>query len=324
MDAAVGPLLEFDPATSVLVRVTALSGFGLRDGSDGAVVSDGTVHGRILGGLCDEAILAAVATNEGRHAFTARVSDEAADDAGMVCGGTAHLLATPMADLPGAITTWLGQAQPLALVCPADGSGNDLIVTRKETDGGLGDASSDEAAIDAAREQLAAGANATTVATIAGVDLAISTIVPSTEAVIVGSGPMADAIAAQGELMGWRCTISESVEDGLVFLDSAGPADALIVLSHDRAVDIPLLDAALRSPIGYIGGMGSRGTQTARANRLAELGHESIERIHGPIGLDLASRNPSETAVAIAAEFLANRSGRVPGRLTDSAGPING
>ncbi len=319
MDAAVGPLLELDPTNATLVRVTSLSGFGLRDGSDGAVVADGEVHGRILGGLCDQAILDAVAANSGRHHFTARVTDEAADDAGMVCGGTAHLLATPVADLPEALTTWLSQAQPLAIVSPADGSGTDAVITRKEQSGSTG-----EPIVEVARERLAAGSNATEVATIDGADIAISTIVPSTKAVIVGSGPMAEAISAQGHLMGWECTISESVDDGLAFLTDAGPADALIVLSHDRAVDVPLLDAALRSGIGYIGGMGSRGTQTARANRLAELGHESIERIHGPIGLDLASRNPSETAVAIAAEFLANRSGRSPGRLTDSSGPING
>lgn len=319
MDAAVGPLLDLDLATAVLVRVTSLSGFGLRDGSDGAVVANGEVHGRILGGLCDDAILDAVATNDGRHHFTARVTDEAADDAGMVCGGTAHLLATPAADLPRELTTWLVQAHPLAIVSPADGSGSDGIVTRKEQSGSVV-----ESIAEAARERLAAGANATEVVTIDGIDVAISTIVASTKAVIVGSGPMADAIAAQGHLMGWGCTVSESVDDGLAFLAGAGPADALIVLSHDRAVDVPLLDAALRSSIGYIGGMGSRGTQKARANRLAELGHESIDRIHGPIGLDLASRNPSETAVAIAAEFLANRSGRAPGRLTDSSGPING
>lgn len=319
MDAAVGPLLELDPTNATLVRVTSLSGFGLRDGSDGAVVANGEVHGRILGGLCDQAILEAVAANSGRHHFTTRVTDEAADDAGMVCGGTAHLLATPVADLPEALTTWLSQAQPLAIVSPADGSGTDAVITRKEQSGSI-----DEPIVEVARERLAVGSNATEVATVDGADVAISTIVPSTKAVIVGSGPMAEAIAAQGHLMGWECTISESVDDGLAFLADAGPADALIVLSHDRAVDVPLLDAALRSGIGYIGGMGSRGTQTARANRLAELGHESIERIHGPIGLDLASRNPSETAVAIAAEFLANRSGRSPGRLTDSSGPING
>ncbi len=321
MDAAVRPLLELaknpSPVDATLVRVVSLSGFGLRDDGDGAVVVDGTVKGSVLGGLCDDAILGAAA--DGRAVMETRVTDAEADGAGMVCGGTAHLLLTPASELPAKTTEWLGEAMPLAIVTQADGQGGDVTITRKENDG-----DTSEAVLDAAREALATGATANTIATIDGVDMLISTIVPSTRAVIAGSGPMAAAIAAQGELMGWSCTISEDVDAGIEFIQSAGPADALIVLSHDRAVDVPLLDAALNSPIGYIGGMGSRGTQTARCNHLLELGHASIDRIHGPIGLDLGSRNPSETAVAIAAEFLSNRSGRVPGKLTDSAGPING
>ena len=120
--------------------------------------------------------------------------------------------------------------------------------------------------------------------------------------------------------------IDEGVEAGVAFVNGAGPADALVVLSHDAAIDVPLLDAALWSSIGYVGGMGSRGTQTRRRNALIEAGHSEQEllRIHGPIGLDLGSRTPAETAVAIVAEYLANRSGRAPGRLTDADGPING
>ncbi len=333
MDAAVTPLLRTLAATddsATLIRTISLSGFGLRDAADGAVIAlsgDGPQFaGRVLGGMADAELTSLAANNEGRHRQRITITDRDADAAGMVCGGAAHFLFTPVADLPESLATHLAQAAPLALVARADGTGADLLVTRKAIDGSLGSAALDEALATLAREELQAGSTSNTVHTVDEVEYLISAVVPATRLLIVGSGPMADAIAAQGELLGWTCAIDEAVDGGLAFLSEAGPADALAILSHDADVDVPLLDAALRSDIGYIGGMGSRGTQSRRRTSLTSMNwtEAELERIHGPIGLDLGSRTPSETAVAIAAEFLANRSGRAPGKLTDAAGPING
>lgn len=326
MDAAVTPLLDAIDAGSsaTLVRVTSLRGFGLRDASDGAVVSNNTLAGSILGGLADTTILQAAAESSDRRSVRATITDRAADDAGMVCGGSAHLLLSPVVDLPHGFADLLRSAQPLALVTRSDGNGADAVVTKREV---LGDLGPEAAALtDLARAHIATGATGANEQELGGHTFIISTIVPTTRCLIVGSGPMAEAIRAQGELLGWEVTVDESVALATDFLAIAGPADALTVLSHDAAVDVPILDAALTSPIGYIGGMGSRGTQTRRRTSLLEAGHspEMLERIHGPIGLDLGSRTPAETGVAIVAEFLANRSGRAPGRLTDGAGPING
>jgi xanthine dehydrogenase accessory factor len=49
-----------------------------------------------------------------------------------------------------------------------------------------------------------------------------------------------------------------------------------------------------------------------------------IERIHGPVGLDVGARTPEETSVAVAGEILAHRSGRSGASLRTSSGPING
>lgn len=326
MDAAVTPLLDAldaDPSAT-LVRITSLRGFGLREASDGAVVTGNEIVGSILGGLADTAILRAAAKNSGRHTVRATITDRAADDAGMVCGGSAQLLFSPVADLPDGFADLLSSAQPLALVTRSDGSGPDAVVTKRDVLGDLGPEA--EALTDLARAQIATGATAANEHQQGTDTFVISTIIPTTRCLIVGSGPMAGAIRAQGELLGWEVTIDESVALATDFLAVAGPADVLAVLSHDASVDVPILDAALASPVGYIGGMGSRGTQTRRRTSLLDAGHpaEALERIHGPIGLDLGSRTPAETSVAIVAEFLANRSGRAPGRLTDGAGPING
>jgi xanthine dehydrogenase accessory factor len=88
-------------------------------------------------------------------------------------------------------------------------------------------------------------------------------------------------------------------------------ATYVCVLSHDPKFDEPALRVALRSPAAYVGAIGSRKTQAARRERLREAGltEEELNRLRGPIGLDLGGREPAETALAILAEMTAARYG---------------
>jgi xanthine dehydrogenase accessory factor len=90
-----------------------------------------------------------------------------------------------------------------------------------------------------------------------------------------------------------------------------GPADAVAVLSHDVKFDEPAIVEALRRGCRYVGAVGSRKTQGDRRARLLEAGvsEADLERLHGPIGLDLGGRAPAETALAILAEIVAARHG---------------
>jgi xanthine dehydrogenase accessory factor len=99
----------------------------------------------------------------------------------------------------------------------------------------------------------------------------------------------------------------------------------ICVLTHDPKFDVPVLKAALATPAGYIGAMGSRRTHNNRTARLKEEGitDEELARISSPIGLDIGSRTPEETAVAIAAEIIAFRTGHSGGRLAERPGPIH-
>ena len=94
-----------------------------------------------------------------------------------------------------------------------------------------------------------------------------------------------------------------------MFLSSA-PVDertVVCVMTHDPKFDIPLLKIALRSPARYVGAMGSRATHMDRLERLRDIGmtETELDRLSSPIGLDLGARTPEETAVSIAAEFIA-------------------
>ena len=83
------------------------------------------------------------------------------------------------------------------------------------------------------------------------------------------------------------------------------PRTAMIALTHDPKIDDPALFAALQSELFYIGALGSKKTQGARAARLKEAGftEAQIARIHGPIGLAIGAKGVPEIAISIMAEM---------------------
>lgn len=86
---------------------------------------------------------------------------------------------------------------------------------------------------------------------------------------------------------------------------------AVVTLTHDPKLDDPALDRALQSEAFYIGALGSRKTHASRLERLTALGHgtESLTRIRGPVGLDIAAVTTPEIALSIIAEIVAVRRG---------------
>ena len=105
-----------------------------------------------------------------------------------------------------------------------------------------------------------------------------------------------------------------------------GPVDAVCVLTHDPKFDVPAIQGALATDVGYLGVMGSRSTHHRRLARLAEEGvgdPAALSRIRAPIGLDLGGRTPEETAVAICAEIIAARTGHDGRPLHTVTGPIH-
>ena len=109
---------------------------------------------------------------------------------------------------------------------------------------------------------------------------------------------------------------------------SLGPRDAVCVLTHDAKFDVPAIVAALGTEVGYLGVMGSRRTHDEhRAERLREEGVTDAAARPASwrrSGSTSAPARPEETAVAICAEIIAQRTGRADARpLRDSDGPIH-
>ena len=79
-----------------------------------------------------------------------------------------------------------------------------------------------------------------------------------------------------------------------------------VLLTHDPKIDDQALHILLKSDIAYIGALGSRRTHSKRKNRLdaASFSEEEINRIHGPIGVDINAKLPKEIALSILAEII--------------------
>jgi xanthine dehydrogenase accessory factor len=257
------------------------------------------------------------------------VSADAAAAAGLACGGTMTVALHAANALPETFWSTIAAGRPAALVSVVDGDEavrGSLVVAPDEVAGGLPDPALEEQAILAANRLLGRGRTAGAVISAAEGTLVVEAIVPAVRLVVVGSGDLAAALGRQADLLGWQVTIVEKAEPAAGALVSLGPGDGVVVLSHDPAIDTPVLEAALASPTGYIGALGSRRTQAARRDRLVGSGvsEAAVAAIHGPAGLDLGAKTPEEIALAICAELLAVRSGRAGMPLRQRTGSING
>jgi xanthine dehydrogenase accessory factor len=141
-----------------------------------------------------------------------------------------------------------------------------------------------------------------------------------------GRGPVADALAALGAVLGLRVTADPAI-GAPAFAAAAGrlgTGDGVVFVDHDDPDLVAALAATLAGAAGYVGVMGSRrhtpGFVAGLRDRLAATpgpdGPGRLGRVHSPTGLDLGARTPPEIALAILAELLAVTRSRPGGPLT--------
>lgn len=128
---------------------------------------------------------------------------------------------------------------------------------------------------------------------------------PAPRVVVVGSTPVARALAALGGPLGLHMELADG---GSVLV---GPEDAaLIVASHGRGEEAAL-EEALRAGVPYVALVASRTRGGAVLAGLDVSGAERA-RVHSPAGLDLGARTAGEIALSILAEMITERAATVP------------
>lgn len=136
-----------------------------------------------------------------------------------------------------------------------------------------------------------------------------TTLVPVTRLIVAGQGPIAEALATQGRLLGWRTVVEPRPAAVAGLAVGLSAMDGIVVLGHEVEAAGTCLIAALESGAGYIGAVGSPAMQEARATWLALRDVTDLSRVRGPAGLDIGARGPAQIAVAIAAEMIASLGG---------------
>ncbi|MBI5881484.1 MAG: NTP transferase domain-containing protein [Elusimicrobia bacterium] len=92
---------------------------------------------------------------------------------------------------------------------------------------------------------------------------------------------------------------------------------SVVIMTHNLAEDRATLKGAFASPAGYIGLTGSqKRTREVFAGLEIAGARPRPGTMHSPAGLDIGAETPEETALSIAAEIMAWRSGRAGGRLS--------
>ncbi len=317
------------------------------EGASLVATADGRLAGSVSGGCVEGAAVEEI--RHARVDGVARVirygiSDEQAWDVGLACGGTIDVLVEPLirpelleaAGGRGGVAVVIplpADAPPPALGPHERGAGEPPPAAFTVDEGGTatgsaGSTEADAAIARAAREVLARGGSATV--EVAGRQWFVEGYGTAPRLVIVGAVQVAMPLARMARELGYVVVVVDGraafatrerfpeVDDLVVgWPDEAaeqiglGPGDAVAVLTHDVKFDEPAIVEALRRGCRYVGAIGSRRTQAERRARLlaAGVGAADLDRLRGPIGLDLGGRSPAETALAILAEVVAERYG---------------
>jgi xanthine dehydrogenase accessory factor len=153
---------------------------------------------------------------------------------------------------------------------------------------------------------------------------------PRLRLLIIGAVQVSSYLATMAQALGYEVTVCDPREeyhgtwrvDG-AHLSAAMPDDAvtalqadsgtaIVALTHDPKLDDLALLEALRSPAFYVGALGSQRNSAKRRERLAQhfgMTTTELDRLHGPVGLNIGSRTPPEIAVSILAEMTAAKYG---------------
>lgn len=288
--------------------VTVIRTWGSSPRPEGAtlgICEDGRVVGSVSGGcieddLIDRAHKSGI-TRTKPEIVTYGITADEAHRFGLPCGGTIQLAIEPLTDkslIPELI-------QRLAQ--------GELVARRVDLGSG-------EVTLGPAKAGMSLQVSETALTTIHG---------PRWRLLIIGAGQLSRFLAQIAVGMDYAVTVCDPREeyrdgwqvegvqvvhampDDLVMEMRLDSRSAVVALTHDPKLDDLALMEALKSEAFYVGAIGSRSNDQKRRERLLEfdLTPEQLNKLHGPIGIFIGSKTPSEIAISILAEMTAVKNG---------------
>jgi len=267
--------------------------------------------------------------------------DIAARD-GLVCGGTMYFLIDPVweprefSSIAQEIVNAYDGGNSVALATLAKSGtwggtvGAKLFIRGDGSlQGTLGRAELDQLAVETAK-RLAPYGKCEHVLTNDGTELFVEAYTSPATIVLMGGGHIAKALAPLAKMLEFRLFVLDdrrefankerfpeaeevAVADYVYGLDNfpITTNTAIIIATRGHNFDDLALEAAARSPAGYVGLVGSQRKVILIYEELLKRGVslERIREIHSPIGLDIRARTPAEIAISIMAEVIQFRLG---------------
>ena len=281
-----------------------------RVGGQMVVNADGDMQGSVSGGCVEGAVIleAQEALRSGRSGILEYgVSNGDAFAVGLACGGTIRILLEPVGNtgFPPQMLHDLVDARanrvPVAYVV-------DLATDQRRLDAhGYDDLFRlDRSGIQEGTQTFVGLHNPPVRVVIVGAVHIAQTLVPMLQ--LVGIDPIIidprDGFASQARFRDVDI-IPDWPDDALQNL-RLDARTGIVLLTHDPKLDDPALQIALASDVFYIGALGSKRTHASRIVRLRDMGfgNQDIERICGPIGLNIGAATPAEIAASILGQIV--------------------
>lgn len=163
-------------------------------------------------------------------------------------------------------------------------------------------------------------------------ELLVEPMYSSTPVLIIGAGHVGLEVAKLISTLQFRVTLidersstlaPERLEDVIGLRALCGKPEqvahgvplrgAVVVATHEHALDEAAVVWAVQQGYAYVGGVGSRAKAVRIRNALGALGiaEERAGRVRMPIGVSIGARTPAEIAVSIAGELIAWRAGNL-------------
>jgi len=288
----------------------------VRTGGQMAIASVDEFQGSVSGGCVEADVIAAaldVIEAGPPQTLSFGIADETAWRAGLACGGKIRVHVVRLD--PESDRAHLSELDAAAA------ERKPIVVTTQLSDGERRIVPAEQTTDPEIAEALRRGRSAVN----ENGDIFLHALTPPPRVIIVGATHIAQHLATMATASGYDVKVldprsafasparfnpsqlvPEWPEDGLATF-AADPFTAIVTLTHVDQIDDEALTVALKSRCRYIGSLGSRKTHAKRVARLKAAGFSDaeIERIHAPVGLNIAAETPGEIATSILAEIIA-------------------